>query len=94
LGRTGLSNTTGHYVKIWDRNFAFHGYINPEPCPKDNWVSMPIVEVKFRQQALIAKEHSFDEWDQNCPYQNIHSDKINLHIGNERWKPKLRGLGS
>lgn len=65
LSILGTSNITGHKARVWDRNFALRGRIN-EPCPNNNWVSMPIVEASSRARKWIAKLDSFDNWDKNC----------------------------
>jgi len=66
LGMTGESAVAGHKARIWDRNIAFRGHLQPKECPKNNWVSMPIVDAKSRHQNWIAKLDSFDTWDQHC----------------------------
>lgn len=67
LGITGRSAVTGHMAKIWDRDFAYRGMVQPVSCPKTNWVSMPILEAKSRQSAWKTKLESFDIWDEHCP---------------------------
>lgn len=64
---TGVSDLTGHKIKIWDRDLAFRGPVDPKPCPANNWVSMPIVDVQYRQGQGRDKIRAFASWDQNCP---------------------------
>lgn len=66
LGLTGMSNVTGHKARVWDRDFAFRGPLQPDQCPKNNWVSMPIVEARSRYQNWVTKLESFDIWDDAC----------------------------
>lgn len=66
LGITGKSNVTGHKARVWDRDYAFRGPLQPAQCPKNNWVSMPIVEARSRFQNWVAKLESFDKWDKAC----------------------------
>eukprot|EP00980_Cylindrotheca_fusiformis_P028260 scaffold22589_cov138-Cylindrotheca_fusiformis.AAC.23 len=69
LGLLGSSSVTGHKARVWDRDFAFRGPLEPDQCPKSNWVSMPIVEAKSRFQNWEAKLESFDKWDEICGVQ-------------------------
>jgi len=62
----GTSNATGHRAGIWDRDFAYRGRVDPEPCPENNWVSMPILAVAQRSQSWRVKRDSFEVWDKNC----------------------------
>lgn len=66
LGRIGVSEVTGLRIKIWDRNFAFRGPIDPKPCPKDYWVAMPIIWVRTRKEGPIFKFRQMDEWESHC----------------------------
>eukprot|EP00934_Nitzschia_sp_Nitz4_P002024 Nitzschia sp. Nitz4//scaffold396_size11502//1317//2120//NITZ4_009035-RA/size11502-processed-gene-0.2-mRNA-1//1//CDS//3329550265//2024//frame0 len=68
IGVKGVASQTGHRAQVWDRDFALRGPLNPEPCPpkRINWVSMPILEAKNRQEAWKAKLDSFQQWDENC----------------------------
>lgn len=65
LGISGRSNVTGHRARVWDRDFAFRGSLRPEPCPRNNWVSMPVLEA-HRRSAWRTKLESFEEWDRHC----------------------------
>ncbi|CAJ1957320.1 unnamed protein product [Cylindrotheca closterium] len=40
-GLTGVSSTTKHRIKVWDRSFAYRAKM-PNVCPIDNWVAMPL----------------------------------------------------
>ncbi|KAL3928062.1 MAG: hypothetical protein SGBAC_012810 [Bacillariaceae sp.] len=66
LGLKGESARIGYKARIWDRDVAFRGHLEPNECPKNNWISMPIVDAKSRYQNWIAKLDSFDTWDQHC----------------------------
>jgi hypothetical protein len=68
-GFTGVSNQTGHKVMIWDRDFAYRGANDPDECPLNNWVSMPMVVILGRWEAASAKNKSYDIWDSYCPNQ-------------------------
>jgi hypothetical protein len=72
-GFTGVSKITGHKVLVWDRDFAYRGENNPEVCPVDNWVSMPLVTIRSRSKSWRYKLRSFDRWDAACPngYSNM-----------------------
>jgi hypothetical protein len=69
---TGTSKKTGHKVLVWDRDFAYRGENNPEVCPVDNWVSMPLVHVRTRSSSWKIKLGSYDIWDATCP--NVYSN--------------------
>ena len=64
----GTSNRIpGLTVKVWDRDFAFRGPLYPQPsCPKNVWVSMPILEAPSRGKAWATKVESFKQWDEYC----------------------------
>lgn len=68
IGISGESSVTEHKARIWDREFAFRGPILPVVCPSRmvNWVSMPILEAKSRQEAWKTKLESFLQWDRHC----------------------------
>ena len=66
----GVSNVTGHRAGIWSRDFAYRGLVNPQRCPKLNWVSMPILDNPSRSRSWLIKKNSFDDWDRNCPYRS------------------------
>lgn len=66
LGLTGSSARFGFKARIWDRDVAYRGLLQPQECPKNNWISMPIVDAKSRYQNWMAKLDSFDIWDQHC----------------------------
>ena len=70
---TGVSNTTGHKVKLWDQEFAYRGANDPDVCPINNWVSMPFVIFVSRWEGGNAKYKSYDIWDSYCPneYSNM-----------------------
>jgi hypothetical protein len=53
---TGISTTTKHRVKIWDRNFAFRAPM-PDNCPPNNWVSMPL---------YVNRSDVVQVWDKLC----------------------------
>jgi Nucleotide-diphospho-sugar transferase len=77
VGFTGYSVSTGIKIKIWDRDFAFRGEVNPRTCPSSqNWVSMPFVIVVTRKQTPHAKLKAYDIWDNHCPnhYSNMTAD--------------------
>lgn len=40
-GMAGVSTTTKHRIKVWDRSFAYRAKM-PNECPIDNWVAMPL----------------------------------------------------
>lgn len=67
VGISGVSNVTGHRARVWERDFAFRGPLRPDTCPRNNWVSMPILEAKSRGTAWKTKLESFREWDGYCP---------------------------
>jgi hypothetical protein len=73
-GFTGVSNTSGHKVMIWDRDFALRGENDPAICPVNNWVSMPFVKSRGRWESVSAKFNSYDIWDKYCP------SKISIEI--------------
>lgn len=64
--RVGISKATGLRVKIWDRNFAYRGPIDPDPCPDNNWVSMPVIWVPSRKEGPLFKFRMFDAWEKHC----------------------------
>jgi hypothetical protein len=68
IGISGRSSITGHTAEVWDREFAFRGPLQPDPCPNNNinWVSMPVLETKSRGKQWMAKLESFQIWDQHC----------------------------
>ena len=69
IGILGFSNVTGIKAKVWDRHFATRGLLT-DPCPKNNWVSMPIVPARSRFTKWKDKLASFDTWDELCGVQN------------------------
>jgi hypothetical protein len=73
---TGVSRKTGHKVKIWDRDFAYRGAIDPEVCPVDNWVSMPFVQTPSLSETGKFKLGSYATWDSFCP--NAVSKRTNV----------------
>ena len=64
----GASNRiSGLTIKVWDRDFAFRGPLYPQPsCPKNVWVSMPILDAPSRGKAWVTKAQSFSQWDEYC----------------------------
>jgi hypothetical protein len=66
-GFTGVSGKTGQKIKIWDRDFAYRGAIDPEVCPVDNWVSMPFVQTTSLAETGKFKLGSYATWDSFCP---------------------------
>lgn len=73
IGVSGTSGLTGHRVKIWDRDFAFRGTLDPPTCPRNNWVSMPMFSGHVRQKIWMDKLKSFDLWDKRCGHVNNRS---------------------
>ena len=41
IGVEGVSEATGHKVRVWDREFVFRCPYDIDSCPEKNWVSMP-----------------------------------------------------
>ena len=66
-GFNGYARRTGHKIMVWDRDFALRGKNDPQDCPINNWVSMPLVVFEFRSQAAYSKQGSFEIWDKACP---------------------------
>ncbi len=66
FGVSGTSGLTGHRVKIWDRDVAFRGSLKPNPCPANNWVSMPLFDAYMRRSVWMDKLKAFEVWDRNC----------------------------
>jgi len=60
-------------IKIWSRAFCYRGRNDPQPCPHDNWVSMPFIAMTRRHQGPRRKLQAFDIWDNTCP--NEYSQK-------------------
>jgi hypothetical protein len=55
---TGTCQKTGHRVKVWDRHTAYRGIIDPNRCPRKNWISMP--------SAMNDKKAMVERWDVAC----------------------------
>lgn len=53
---TGISVTTKHRIKIWDRNFAYRAPM-PDSCPPQNWVSAPL---------YVNRSDVVQVWDTLC----------------------------
>jgi Nucleotide-diphospho-sugar transferase len=85
---TGVSNTTGHKVKLWDHEFAYRGANDPVVCPVNNWVSMPFVIFESRWQGASAKHKSYDIWDSYCPneYSNNMTKRVEGRLPSENTK--------
>mmetsp|Transcript_7124 Transcript_7124/g.15562 ORF Transcript_7124/g.15562 Transcript_7124/m.15562 type:complete len:343 (-) Transcript_7124:123-1151(-) len=68
--RSGYSSLTGHTVKIWHRDFAYRGPVDPDICPIDNWVAMPLeVPKRFKPHNLPDVEEKLKRialWEKNC----------------------------
>ncbi len=74
-GISGTSQVTGHRVKIWDRDVAFRGPLKPNPCPPNNWVSMPLFHAFTRGQVWMDKLKAFEVWDRNCGHVHNNNNK-------------------
>jgi len=70
---TGKSETTGHTVRVWDRNFAHRGVIEDvdvehlQICPVENWVAMPFNSNIPKARKTRFKEVTLERWHQLCP---------------------------
>jgi hypothetical protein len=61
-GKTGVSQKTGHRIKIFDREYVYRGHPNAT-CPSDNWVTFP----KGNEEESESKLSVMKKLETNCP---------------------------